>query len=279
MTAKIDPLLTPFLARATRIESASNSRISAFAKLKTRRARTREGKFLIEGQRELARALAANVSIETLLLCPDVVTHLDSELNLDDVTDAVQVLSLSEAAFNKLSMRQSPDGVIAVAKRMERHLDELTAATNRLYLVIDGLEKPGNIGALLRTADSVNVDAVFTTGTGTDLENPNVIRASMGSVFSRPVLQVDDTELSTWFRQHQVKVVAASPHSQQAYWQLELTQAVAIVLGTEHEGLSEYWQTRAEEQALIPMYGQADSLNVATSGALLLYEVLRQRSS
>ncbi|MEM7736070.1 MAG: RNA methyltransferase [Deinococcota bacterium] len=279
MTANINALLADFLQHAIRIESASNSRINSLSKLKTRRARSREGKFLIEGQRELARALAAKVSIETLLICPDVITNLDPELNLDDVPDGMQVLSLSEAAFNKLSLRQSPDGVMGVARWVERQLDELMASTDELYLVIDGLEKPGNIGALLRTADSVNVTAVFVTGQGTDLENPNVIRASMGSVFSRPVLQVDDIELGAWFKQHQVKVVAASPHSQHPYWQLELTQAVAIVLGTEHEGLSEYWQERASEHAVIPMYGQADSLNVATSGALLLYEALRQRSS
>jgi TrmH family RNA methyltransferase len=279
VTANINAFLTEYLQHAVRIESASNSRISTFAKLKTRRSRTREGKFLIEGQRELARALAANIAIETLLICPDVITTFDTELNLADALNGTQVLSLSEAAFNKLSMRQSPDGIIGVAARVEQQLSTLAPTANGIYLVIDGLEKPGNIGALLRTADSVNVSAVFVTGHGTDLENPNVIRASMGSVFSRPVLWVDDTELGAWLTQHQIKVIAASPHSQQTYWQLELTQAVAIVLGTEHEGLSDYWQTRAEEHAVIPMYGQADSLNVATSGALLLYEVLRQRSS
>ena len=147
---------------------------------------------------------------------------------------------------------------------------------NGLYLVIDGLEKPGNVGALLRTADSAGVDAVFVTGAGTDLENPNVIRASMGSVF-RQVIACETDALRDWLQQNQVQIVATSPQASATYWQQDYTPATALVLGTEHEGLGEGWLEQADLRVVIPMFGSADSLNVATSGALLLYEALRQR--
>ena len=140
------------------------------------------------------------------------------------------------------------------------------------------LEKPGNIGALLRTADAANLDAVFISGQGTDLYNPNVIRTSMGSLFSRPVVVVDTQELIDFLRSKNVNIVAATPHTQNLYWQEDFTKSTAIVLGTEHEGLSKVWLEAASSQVTIPMNGLADSLNVATAGALLMYEALRQRS-
>ena len=155
--------------------------------------------------------------------------------------------------------------------------------------MVDGLEKPGNLGALLRTADAVGVDAVFATGSGTDLFNPNVVRASMGSLFARPVLALDTDELLAWLTRRGVRVVATSPHAARVFWDAPLVGAsddaadgaadrgTAIVLGPEHEGLEPRWLDAAALRVRVPMAGLADSLNVATTGALLLYEVLRQR--
>jgi TrmH family RNA methyltransferase len=144
-------------------------------------------------------------------------------------------------------------------------------------LIIDGLEKPGNIGALLRTADAARLDAVFLTGQGTDPYNPNVIRSSVGSVFSRPVLVVEAEHLLKWLEPQGFTLLAASPDTNHSYWDASYQDASAIILGTEHEGLSPFWKHHATLQVTIPMYGTADSLNVATAGALLIYEALRQR--
>lgn len=258
------------LARATAITSAQNTTIKGLVRLKTRKYREQEGRFLIEGVREVARALAAGVVLEGMYLCAKFAPNI-----IPDVGN-IPVFDVSDVAFTKLSMRQSPDGVIAVATRQRKVLDDLEVQPDGLYLVIDGLEKPGNVGALLRTADSADVDAVFVTGEGTDLENPNVIRASMGSVF-RQVITCETDALRGWLREHQVQIVATSPHAEQTYWQQDYSPATAIVLGTEHEGLGEGWLEHADIRVVIPMHGSADSLNVATSGALLLYEALRQR--
>ena len=184
---------------------------------------------------------------------------------------------LSDIAFRKVSYRDTPDGLLAVAPLRETSLESLEVKQNALLLVVVGLEKPGNLGALLRTADGVNVDAVFVTGAGTDLTNPNVIRASMGSVFSRPVLEVETETLLAWLRGRHVNIVATTPHTKTSYWDADYTGAVAIVLGAEHEGLSDDWLEAAQSRVSIPMQGLADSLNVGTAGALLLYEAVRQR--
>jgi RNA methyltransferase, TrmH family len=261
-----------------RIDSTKNPRLKILAELKERKGREAQGRYLIEGSRETLRALQGGEHILTLLLCPELIDEQRAEsIELEQKAKKIEVLELSKAAFEKLSLRQNPDGVIAVAEIQKKNLTDVTLKENALVLVIDGLEKPGNIGALLRSADSVNVDAVFVSGRGTDLYNPNVIRASMGSLFSRPVLAVDTIELIDFLRSRRFNIVAATPNTNTLYWYEDFTKATAIVLGTEHEGLSTVWLEAATSQVKIPMSGLADSLNVATAGALLLYEALRQR--
>lgn len=257
-----------------RIESPKNPTLKALATLKERRARDKEQRYLIEGMREVSRALQAGEDIEMLLMVPEL---LKAEGPALAEHQDVDILELSKEAFSKLSLRQNPDGMMAVAKMKPKPLASLQLSDHALVLIIEGLEKPGNIGALLRTADAVNVEAVFITGGGTDLYNPNVIRASMGSIFTRPVLAVETNELLTYLQDRMFNIVAATPHAQHLYWHEDLSRATAIVLGTEHEGLSQAWLEAATTQVKIPMYGLADSLNVATAGALLMYEALRQR--
>lgn len=259
------------------IESPKNSTIKALVRLKERRTREREGRYLIEGAREVTRAVQANIPLEQLYIAPELLQDEgESLLGLPTITN-VEHSSLSRAAFEHVSLRQKPDGILGVAKMGEQSLEDLELPQNALVLVIDGLEKPGNVGALLRTADAANLAAVFLTGAGTDLYNPNVIRASMGSVFSRPVLSANTQNLIDYLSKRGFKLVAATPAAERLYWHESLTGPTALVLGTEHQGLGENWLKVASSQVAIPMNGLADSLNVSVSGALLIYEALRQR--
>lgn len=246
------------------------------AALKERKVRDKAERYLVEGIRETSRAIEAGEDIELVVVRPEILSSEGKHILQSHPSD---ILELSAEAFNKLSLRQNPDGMIAVVKMKPKTLQNLHLSKNALVLIIEGLEKPGNIGALLRTADAVNLDAVFITGHGTDLYNPNVIRSSMGSLFSRPVLALDNLELMAFLQRNSFKIVAATPHTQHLYWKEDFTGPTAIVLGTEHEGLSQEWLEAATAQVTIPMYGTADSLNVATAGALLMYEALRQRKS
>jgi RNA methyltransferase, TrmH family len=259
-----------------RIDSLKNPTLKTLVELKERKTRDQKQRYLIEGVPEVSRALQAGEAIGTLLYVPELLSTEGQEI-IGSQSKAER-LELSPEAFAKLSLRQNPDGLIAVATIRTKKLSELSLPNNALVLVIEGLEKPGNIGALLRTADGANLDAVFITGQGTDLYNPNVIRASMGSLFSRPVLVADTQELVGYLTSNDFKILAATPHTTQHYWNEDFTQATAIVLGTEHEGLSKIWLSAATSHITIPMNGLADSLNVATAGALLMYEALRQRS-
>ncbi len=261
-----------------RIDSLKNPQIKALARLKERRSREREQRYLLEGSREISRALTAEVPVQQLFICPDLLKPEGQEViarahNLSKIS----FTELAQATFKRLSYRENPDGLIAVAAIEEKSLNSLKLPTDALVLIIDGVEKPGNLGALLRTADGANLDAVFISGTGTDLYNPNVIRASMGSLFSRPVLTTSTPELKEWLSQQQFKLVATSPQASTSYWDADYRGAVAIILGSEDLGLADDWLAASNTQVVIPMSGLADSLNVATAGALLVYEALRQR--
>lgn len=260
-----------------RIDSPKNPHLKSLVKLRERRMREREGCYLIEGTREVSRALAGGEVLLEVAYCPEHLREEDAALLEDARLDPVSKLELSPAAFEKLSYRENPGGVIATARVQERRLEQLSLPGNPLVLVIDGLEKPGNVGALLRTADGVGVDAVLISGTGVDMYNPNVIRASMGSLFALPVLAAEADRLRTWLEDQQIKLIAASPHAPHSYWEADYLGPSAIILGAEDRGLDKGWLSAAKTQVAIPMRGLADSLNVATAGALLCYEARRQR--
>lgn len=259
-----------------RIDSPKNQTVKELARLKERRHRDSEKRYLIEGARELTRALSARVPLETVFICPELLGPEGRALAESLVLPQTE---LSEDAFKRLSLRQNPDGILGVAQMREMRLKHLELDGNALVLVVDGLEKPGNLGALLRTADAADLDAVFVTGEGTDLYNPNVIRASLGSVFSRPVLAVGTGELLEYLSLRNFKLVAATPDAELTYWEEDYRSASAIILGTEHAGLGQDWRSAAGSRVAIPMRGLADSLNVSVSGALLVYEALRQRAN
>jgi TrmH family RNA methyltransferase len=266
------------LVSRARIESRTNPRVKALVRLHTRRARERDGRALVEGAREVERALAAGVRIETAYLAPALLgpagRQAESALERADV----DIVDLSDDAFAKLSRRQNPDGVAAVIQPPRRALDDLDLTDPPLLLVAVSTEKPGNLGSLVRSADAAGVDAVLAVGgAGTDPWNPSAIRASMGSVFALPVVACDDAEARAWLARKGVRLVAAAPAAERELWEEDLTGPVAIALGPEHEGLSPAWTEAAEARVRVPMRGAADSLNVGVTGALLLYEAVRQR--
>lgn len=259
------------------IESPSNPRVQRLVRLRERRARDAEGVALVEGAREVARAIAGGWPVAVVATCAALASPEARVLEPRLAQLGAERWTLSEAAFAKASVRRHPDGVLALVVPPRLALEDLPVRSDALYLVSDGLEKPGNLGALLRTADAADVDAVLVTGTGTDLLNPNVVRASMGSLFARPVLAVAPEAARAALRARGIQVVATTPAATLDLWDADLRGPVAIVVGTEHAGLDPDWLDAADVQVRVPMSGLADSLNVATTGALLLFEVRRQR--
>ncbi len=261
------------------VDSARNPLIKALLRLKDRRGRESAERFLVEGIREATRALDAQVQVEHLLLCPQLLRPADSA-SLERRVRAAggEIVTTSLEAFQRLSFRAGPDGVMAVAVAPARGCEDVVLPAGALILVVDGLEKPGNIGALLRTADAVGVDAVFLTGEGTDLYNPNVIRASMGSVFTLPIVRAQGDQVRAKLAEEGVRIVATSPAAVTSHWDADYTGSIAVVLGAEHAGLEPAWLEGAHAPVRIPMRAQvADSLNVSVAGAVILYEALRQR--
>jgi TrmH family RNA methyltransferase len=265
------------------ITSLSHPLIKRLVRLRERRARDAEGVALVEGAREVRRALAAGWEPTLLLSCAAL--QGPNAIDVAAIADwhaaaphACEWRGCARAPFEKASLREHPDGVLGLFRPPTRSLADLPWPSDGLYLVADGLEKPGNLGALLRSADAAGADAVFVSGEGTDLLNPNVIRASMGSIFARPTLAVAAGSLRAALRAHGVRLVATSPHAERDLWTSNLRGSVAIVLGREHAGLAPEWLAAADEHVRVPMAASAaDSLNVATTGALLLYEARRQR--
>lgn len=257
--------------------SPGNALVKRLVRLRERRAREAEGVTLVEGAREVARAAAGGWRSRLLVTCPELFSPEAAADARRWATWAAERVRFAPAAFEKASLRQHPDGVLALFEPPRRELAELAWPADGLYLVADGLEKPGNLGALLRTADAAGADAVFVTGAGTDLLNPQVVRASMGSLFSVPTLAVAAPDLRRALAAHGVRTVITGPAAERDLWDADLRGAVAIVLGTEHAGLADDWWSAADERLRVPMAGAADSLNVATTGALLLFEARRQR--
>lgn len=249
-----------------RIESRHNSKIRQLLALRERRERDATGLFLLEGVREVERALQAGVKLHSLYLAPELLTHPFSWEG--------EQYELPRTLFEKVSYREGPDGLLAIAHQRTFQLSDLKGS---LFLLAESVEKPGNLGAMVRTCDAVGVDGLLVSDPTVDLFNPNVVRASMGALFSVPIALCSRQEVLNWLKERGVALVAATPGAKNSYWQSDLKRPVAIAVGREHDGLSSELLAAATHRVSIPMRGQADSLNVATSAALLLYEALRQR--
>lgn len=259
------------------VASPTNALVKSLVRLRDRRAREAEGAALVEGAREVRRALEGGWRPRLLVTCAELFSPEAAAADGAWRAWPADRVAFSPAAFGKVSLRQHPDGVLGLFEPPRRTLIDLPWPPAGLYLVADGLEKPGNLGALLRTADAAGADAVFVTGSGTDLLNPQVVRASMGSLFSVPTLAVEAGELRRVLADRGVRSVVTGPAADVDLWDVDLRGSVAIVVGTEHAGLADAWWEAADDRVRVPMAGAADSLNVATTGALLLFEARRQR--
>lgn len=270
-----------------RITSRHNPRIQALYKLKTAQGRAEAQRFLIEGLREVAIALAAEVPLQTLWVCTDLMDKSGLEFfqnfqkQLEQKGRSVEVMGVSKEVFLKCCYREKPDGFLASAsiekKPLEGLQDALKDVKNPLILILEGLEKPGNMGAILRSAEALGAHALIFTETVCDLHNPNLIRSSQGLLFVLPIAVASNEATLAFLKKHAITPFSTHAQADKAPWEADLKSACAIVLGNEHTGVSPFWQKNAQPLR-IPQSGQADSLNVSTAGGIIIYEALRQRS-
>jgi TrmH family RNA methyltransferase len=260
-------------APAEPITSTANPRIKELVRLRERRERDRSGLFLIEGYRELRRAVDGGVSLVEVWCCPALYLG-QNETALVGAARArgAEVIEASEAPFRKASYRDRPEGLLAVAR-------QFPTGPTPLLLVVEGIEKPGNLGTMMRTAEAAGAAALIVCDPTTDPFNPNVVRASLGTLFSLPLAVAATPAAIAWLHARGIRTVATTPSAAQPHWQADLTGAIAVVVGSEQYGLSPAWIQEATEQVLIPMPGSVDSLNAAMAAGVVLFEAVRQRLS
>lgn len=259
-----------------KITSLQNQRIKDAVRLRDRRARDETGHFLIEGYRELKRAVDAGRKISMIFYCPELFLGGNESALLEK--SGAELFSCSPEVFAKISYRDRPDGLLGIAPQLHLRLSDLKLTKNPFLVIAEGIEKPGNLGTILRSCDAAGVDAVIVCDKTTDIHNPNVVRSSVGTLFTLPVLEAESEETLAFLKKRKITIAAATPDADLEFTQADFSGPIAIAVGTEQLGLSETWMHQADCRVRIPMHGIADSLNVASATTLLLYEVVRQRS-
>lgn len=271
----MSPMSVPALPVLT---SLANPRIRAASALRERRERDRAGLTLVDGARELRRAIDAGVAVVEVFVCEPLLAGPDARAALDRLrAGGIPLQPVSEPVFAKLAFGQRAEGLVAVIRIPSVRLDDLAIPGQPLVVVVEAVEKPGNLGAILRSADGAGADAVIAASPRTDLFNPNTIRASAGTIFGLPLAAATTGETRAWLAGRGLRIVTARVDAPTAYTDADLTGPVALVFGTEAEGLSDNWRDAGADAIRIPMLGIADSLNVSVSAAVLLYEARRQR--
>ena len=262
------------------ISSIQNDLIRSTKQLQEKsRARKKRKLFVIEGARELDMAIRSGYYINTVMFCSEIISASKVNELISSGAKAADIIEVTKKVYEHLSHRKSTEGILSIAKHKHVDLSSLNLSKNPLILVAEGIEKPGNLGALLRTADAANIDAVILADTAVDLYNPNVIRSSVGCVFSNQIAQGSSDEVIAFLKQKQIRLFSAVlSDKSKHYYQLNYSVPTAIAVGTEATGLSELWQKEAQENVMIPMSGKIDSLNVSVSAAILIFEAKRQRS-
>ena len=258
------------------ITSTQNNYIKQLVQLKEKsRERKKSGLFLIEGQRELLLAIKGNYEIETILFYPELFSEVDAKTISKN---AIELIEISKEVFQKLAHRDTTEGVIALAKSKNDSLDKIEITTKTpLILVAEAPEKPGNIGAILRTADAANVDAVIIANPKTDLYNPNIIRSSVGCVFTNQIATGTTEDIIQFLKSQKINIYCAALQASDNYHIQDFTKPTAIVVGTEATGLSNQWLENATQNIIIPMQGEIDSMNVSVAAGILIFEAKRQR--
>jgi TrmH family RNA methyltransferase len=265
------------------INSTQNETYKKLVRLQEKKERTQTGLFLIEGYREILRASEGEIQALQLFICPEFfLGSNEKELIRFYEKRQLPVTQLAPRLFEKLSFRDRPDGMLLLAKQFNTEIEALEAllkkTSNPFLLIAEAIEKPGNLGSILRSCDAAGVDAVIVCDECTDIYNPNVIRSSVGTLFTVPIFEMSSQEAIALLKKQKIHIAAATPSAQAVYTQVDFQRPVAIAVGTEQLGLSKLWMEQADLQVKIPMLGKADSLNVSNATTLLLYEVVRQRS-
>jgi TrmH family RNA methyltransferase len=261
----------------TVITSVQNPKIKLVAQLAKPRARRTEQLFVIEGVREILLARDAGYVLQQVFWCQEVKSQYPVEQLFADLPEDVPIYEVSRDLFAKISYRDNVDGVLVLAQTRDLRLDRIVLSANPLILVLESVEKPGNLGAILRTADAAGVDAVIVCDPQTDIYNPNVVRSSLGCLFACQIAVDSSANVQAFLQQHGITAYAATLAGTQWYHVTDFTIPCAIILGTEAQGLSDFWLKSVDAQITIPMLGKVDSLNVSTSTAILVYEAKRQR--
>jgi len=256
------------------ITSAQNPKIKSLLALEKPRERRRQQLFVIEGKKEIAMALDAGYRIGSIFYCEELISEKELQaLNLSGQF----LIRVSKPVFDKIAVRENSGGVIAVAEMKTHRLDELKLSANALLLVVERIEKPGNLGAILRTADAAGVDAVISCDPQTDFYNPNVIRSSLGCVFVKQTASATSEETIKWLKDNRIRIYCTSLGASKPYTEVDFTKASAIVMGAEATGLSEIWTKNADANIIFPMHGRIDSMNVSVATAIVVFEARRQR--
>lgn len=260
------------------IASLQNPRVKEVVKLRQRSHRDTQSLFIVEGYRELKRALDNHRRPVTLFACEALFLGKNELKLIDQCRQAgAEIVCCTPPVFEKMAYRERPEGLLAILPQVHLALAGVKFQEHPLLIVAEAIEKPGNLGTILRSADAAGASAVIVCDQCTDIHNPNVVRASTGALFSLPVVEASSGEALAWLRQNKIQVLAASPHAEKKYTDVDLRVGTAIIVGAEQYGLSNLWMQAADLKVRIPMHGQADSLNVATATTILMFEAVRQR--
>ena len=272
---------------ATLLTSLHNARIKNILKLNNRRQRDAQKRTIVEGIREVERALQCGIVPQEAYVCPELITTDEAtavwqQLQALEEERQLALFTVTTDLFAKAAYRGQSGGILLVIPYLDLSLSSLSLSAAPLLLVIDGGEKPGNLGAILRTADAAGVDAVIVTSranSGTDIHNPNVVRASLGALFSLPVVEAMSETLLPWLRQKQIQIAVLTPEGERPYTEANLKGALALVMGSEAFGVGPEWPAAADIRLKIPMFGLVDSLNLSVATAVVVFEAIRQRNT
>ena len=271
--------------RIENITSAQNAKIKELLALQEKsKERRKKGLFVAEGKREIIHCVEAGYEPHTFFICRDIITEKEFDSIMGAVEDnfcgmTCQIIEIPQHLYDKVAYRGGTEGVIAEMHCKEMALDNLRMKENPLVVVLESVEKPGNLGAVLRSADASGVDAVIVCDPLTDMYNPNLIRSSIGAIFTVPVATATSEEAIAWLKNNGIKIYTAQLQDSEWYYDTDMKGGTAIVMGTEATGLTDVWRKAADAHIKIPMLGRLDSLNVSVSAAILMFEAVRQRNS
>ena len=260
------------------IISITNQKIKDAVKLRSSSARSKHNLFIFEGAREIMLALSGGVTVTDLFVCKKLCKDLENQAISKAKEKNVNIDEVAEKVYDKLSYGNRRDGLIAIADIPKYRLSDIRLKKNPLLVIAEAIEKPGNLGAILRTVDACGVDNLIVSNAVSDIYNHHVVRSSVGTVFVKPIVSVSLKDLYVWLKKNNITIICADPNGSCSYTSADFKGPVAIVLGNEKKGVSRFWKEKADITSFIPMKGEADSLNVSITAAAFIFEAVKQRS-